>query len=281
MTDIDLAGPNAAQVTYWNENAGPTWVKLQAQLDEQLAGLGAATIAALGPQPGERIIDVGCGCGDTTLELARRVGPAGHVLGADISAPMLAVAKARAAAAGLAQAAFAEADAQTYAFEPADGVFSRFGVMFFADPIAAFANLRRALKPGGRVAFVCWRAMAENPVMTAPLAAILPLLPEPPPAAPPEAPGPFAFADRNRLQRILSGSGFADIRIEPHDELIGWRELDTAVTLALNMGPVGMIARANPDLRPRLEPAVRGALTPYAGPEGVRIPSATWIVRAS
>jgi len=281
MSNVELAGPNAAQAAYWTENAGPTWVKLQAQLDEQLASLSAAAIAALDPKPGERLIDVGCGCGDTTLELARRVGPTGHVLGADISAPMLAVAKARAAAAGLTQASFVEADAQTYAFEPADGVFSRFGVMFFAGPVAAFANLRRALRPGGRVAFVCWRAMAENPVMTAPLAAILPLLPEPPPAPPPEAPGPFAFADGDRLQRILSDAGFTNIRIEPHDEAIGWRDLDTAVTLALNMGPVGAIARTNPDLLPRLEPAVRGALETYAGPDGVRVPSATWIVSAS
>ncbi|HVM99435.1 MAG TPA: class I SAM-dependent methyltransferase [Caulobacteraceae bacterium] len=278
----EAAEPNAAQVAYWNENAGPTWVAMQDALDEQLEGLGQGVIAVLDPKPGERIIDVGCGCGATTLELARRVGPGGHVLGADISAPMLAVAKARAKAVGLTQADFAEVDAQTHAFEPADGVLSRFGVMFFSDPVAAFANLRRALTPGGRVAFVCWRAMADNPLMTVPLAAILPLLPEPPAAPPPGAPGPFAFADRDRLFGILKDAGFADIRIDAHDEPMGYRRLETAVQTALSMGPVGMASRTNPDLRPRFEVAVREVLAARAAPDGsLRMPSATWFVRAS
>src|SRR5450432_999963 len=156
MSQLD-DGPNAAQVAYWNDTAGPTWVAMQDVMDVQLGELGLKAIAALGVRPGERVIDVGCGCGGTTIELARRVGETGRVLGADISAPMLAVAKGRAAAQALNWASFEQADAQTYLFEPADAVFSRFGVMFFADPVAAFANLRLALAPAGRLAFVCWR----------------------------------------------------------------------------------------------------------------------------
>src|ERR1700722_16858165 len=197
MTALDPDGPNAAQIAYWNETAGPSWVAMQDDLDRELRELGLAAMAALAPRAEERLIDIGCGCGATTLELARRVGPGGGVLGVDISAPMLGVARERAAAEGLAQAGFL----------PVDGAFSRFGVMFFEDPVAAFANIRAAVSPRGRLAFVCWRALAENPWMTVPMAAILPLLPAPPPAQTPGAPGPFAFADRDRLFAILRDAG--------------------------------------------------------------------------
>ena len=164
-------GPNAQQATYWNEGAGPTWVELQAPLDRQLAPLGQAAMAALAPKPGERILDIGCGAGNTTLELARAVAPDGRVTGADISHTLLEVARRRGA--DMAGVRFVEADVQVHSFEPGgfDAVFSRFGVMFFSDPTAAFVNIRRALKPGGRLAFVCWRTPAENPIMSLPMAA--------------------------------------------------------------------------------------------------------------
>ncbi len=270
-------GPNAAQVAYWNASAGPTWVAMQDALDRQLHELGLAAMAALGPREGERVIDIGCGCGATTLELARRVGPSGRVLGADISAPMLGVARRRAESLGW--VSFVQADAQTHPFEPADAAFSRFGVMFFADPTAAFANIRKALAPAGRLAFVCWRALTENHWMTIPMAAVAPLLPPTPPP-PPDAPGPFAFADRDRLRRILTGAGFADVAIEPHDQAIGGGDLETTVRTTLNVGPVGAALRDNPALQPQMADAVRAALAPHAGPEGVKLPSATWIVTA-
>ena len=203
MTQLEAAGPNAAQIDYWNATAGPSWVAAQEGLDIELRPWGEKAIATLAPVAGARMIDVGCGCGATTLMLAERVGPGGRVLGADISAPMLALARQRAEAAGLAQASFIQADAQTHAFEPADGVFSRFGVMFFADPAAAFANLRAALTERGRVVFVCWRALEHNPWMGVPVAAIAPLLPQAPQAPQPGAPGPFAFADGDRVHAIL------------------------------------------------------------------------------
>jgi SAM-dependent methyltransferase len=281
MTEPAAAGPNAAQITYWNAGAGPAWVAAQDALDAQLRPLGLKAMAALAPTAGERLIDVGCGCGDTSLELARRVGEGGALLGADISAPMLAVARRRAEAAGLGWAQFTQADAQVHAFEPADGVFSRFGVMFFQDPTAAFANLRRALRPGGRVAFVCWRALAENPWMTIPMAGVAPLLPEAPPAAAPGAPGPFAFADHDRLAGILRGAGFTDIAIDAQTQPIGQGDLETASRMALSVGPVAMAVRTYPDLRDRIQEAVRAALAPHDTAEGVRMDSSVWIVRAA
>src|SRR5579871_2052268 len=278
MTTLDAEGPNAGQITYWNEQAGPNWVAMQDELDRELVELGEAAMAALAPRAGERLYDIGCGCSATTMELARRVGAAGRVTAVDITAPMLAVARERAAAAGLAQARFVQADAQTYAFEPADGVFSRFGVMFFADPVAAFANIRRGLKPGGRLAFVCWRPFAENPWMSVPMAAVLPLLAEPPPTPPPGAPGPFAFADGARLRGIIEGAGFADVSIAPHTAKVAWGDVDTAVRMALRLGPVAAVARDNPQLREAMFEAMRTALEPHATSDGVSFDSATWIV---
>ena len=281
MAALEAAGPNAAQIDYWNAMAGPSWVAAQEALDAELLAWGEKAMAALAPTAGERLIDVGCGCGATSLRLAERVGSGGRVLGADISAPMLAVARRRAEAAGLAQASFAQVDAQTHRFEPADGVFSRFGVMFFADPVAAFANLRAALSARGRVAFVCWRAPDLNPWMSVPMAAITPLLPEPPPAPPPGAPGPFAFADGARVHGILQGAGFAKIDIEAHDLMTGWGDVEASARLVLNIGPAGAVFRQNPQLADQITSAVRRALTPYATPDGVRLASSAWIVRAS
>ena len=275
MTDA----PNAQQITYWNEAAGPTWADLQGPLDRQLAPLGRAAMAALAPRPGERVLDIGCGAGGTSLQLAQAVAPGGDVTGVDISRPLLEVARQRAS--GIPGLSFVEADAQTYPFETAgfDAVFSRFGVMFFADPVAAFANIRRALKPGGRLAFVCWRAPAENPIMTLPMAAALAHLPPP---APPEpgAPGPFAFADPERVRTILGTAGFTDIALTPHNEKIGGGDLDTVVGLALKVGPLGAMLREHPDQRDTVIASVRAALAAHDGPDGVKLDSATWIVTA-
>ena len=155
--------PNAAQIEYWNDQAGLTWAEMQPLLDRQLAPLGRRAMDALSPAPGERVLDIGCGCGDTTLALAERIAPNGAALGLDISAPMLAVARRTAAERGHTHASFAEQDAQTATFETKfDAAFSRFGVMFFADPARSFANLARGLKSGGRLAFVCWREPKLN-----------------------------------------------------------------------------------------------------------------------
>ncbi len=275
---------NADQVAYWNALAGETWAALQGRVDRQIGPLGRLAMDALGVRPDERVIDVGCGCGGATLELAERVGSDGAVVGVDVSTPMLAIARRRAAAAGAANVRFTAADAQTHAFAAgaADAVFSRFGVMFFADPAAAFANLRTALRPSGRLAFVCWRGLELNAFMTAPLAAAMPLLPELPPPPPPGGPGPFALADPDRLTDILLRAGFSGVSLRPHDEAIGGEDLDGAVDFALKLGPLGAILREKPQLAARVTDAVRRALLPYVRPgQGVFLPSASWIVTAA
>ena len=204
-------GPNQAQVDYWNTGAGPVWAELQDMLDRQLDPLGRAAQQALDVAPGERVLDIGCGCGHTTLALAEAASPNGQVLGVDISGPMLAVARGRAATNPVIR--FIEADAQTADLPSGafDAAYSRFGVMFFADPAAAFGNIRRAVRAGGRLGFVCWRAFSENLWMRGPAEAAAAFLPSAP-APDPEAPGPFAFADPSRVRRILEEAGWAGSR---------------------------------------------------------------------
>lgn len=273
---------NAAQVEYWNAQAGQTWATFQDKLDRQLEPLGETAMDALAPQPGERIIDIGCGSGQTTLALAARVGDGGRVEGVDISVPMLEVARQRAAAHP--NIDFREADAQTHAFPAgmADGVFSRFGVMFFGDPTAAFTNIHKALRPGGRLAFVCWRPLKFNDWMTLPLKAAVEGggIEPPAPPADPLAPGPFAFADPDRVRGILGDAGFKDVEIKPHDAMIGGNPLDESVELALRVGPLGALLRENPDKRDQVVGAIRDLLAKHVGPDGVRLPGAVWIVTA-
>jgi SAM-dependent methyltransferase len=268
---------NAQQVAYWNESAGPTWAQLSDPLDRQLAPLGQRAMAELDLSPGQRVLDIGCGAGETTVELARS---GAEVLGVDISHVLLDVARRRVRDTSLAR--FLEADAQTHAFDPGgfDAVFSRFGVMFFADPPAAFANIRKAMKSGGRLAFVCWRTPFENPIMSLPMQAALPHVANPPPPPEPGAPGPFAFADSERVKAILAAAGFQDIAVTPHEADIGPGDLDTTLGLALKVGPLGALLRDNPDQRDAVIEAVRAAIAPYDGPDGVKLGSATWIVTA-
>ena len=285
LSTLEPSGANADQIRYWNES-GAKWVALHDAIDLQIRPLGLRAMDRAALHAGDRALDVGCGCGATTIELARRVAPGGSVTGIDISAVMLDEARRRAAAIGAA-AQFMLADAQTYAFAPAsvDVVFSRFGVMFFVNPTAAFANLRRALRPEGRLAFVCWRSLPENPWMFVPLGAALQVVPPPLPTPAPDAPGPFAFADPNRVRGILDGAGYRDVQLDAvDDELIvgGGAGLDETVAFMLQMGPTGILLRAanDPSLEARVAAAVREALVPYVTPAGVRMRSASWIVTA-
>jgi SAM-dependent methyltransferase len=282
---LEANGPNAEQIKYWNETAGPKWVALQGFIDQQIRPLGRLTMERAGVAPGERVLDVGCGCGDTTVELARRVGPQGTVLGLDISTAMLERAREAARGAAVSNARFENADAQTVALPRAafDVLYSRFGVMFFTDPPRAFANLRAALSPGARLAFVCWRALPENPWMMIPLmAAVQHLQLGPPPA--PDAPGPFAFADAERVRGILAAAGFAGIAFEQVDETLtvgGKTSLEETVDFLLQMGPTGAALRQEgPEKRDQVAAAVRDAVRPYHGPEGLRMASSAWIVTA-
>jgi SAM-dependent methyltransferase len=279
-------GPNAAQIAYWNDESGPKWVALQAMLDEQIAPLGQDGIDRAGLRSAESVLDVGCGCGETSLQLAQQVGPDGSVTGLDISAPMLARARERAAEIGLTQLEFLQGDAQTFALDPRsrDLVFSRFGVMFFSDPTAAFANLRGALRRDGRLVFVCWQELRSNPWMLVPLLAAAKVVPLPAPPGEGE-PGPFSFADPGRVRAILAGAGFRDIEIDGRESelaLAGGGDLDRAVDFVLQMGPAGRALReADAAAQRDARAAVREALEPHLTPTGVRLECATWIVSAS
>lgn len=281
MSLPDTASANAAQIDYWNTAVGQTWVEHQAQLDRLIAPLGAEAIRVLAPAAGERILDVGCGCGETTLELAARVGPGGGVVGVDISEPMLGVARARDLPVNAVEPQFRNSDAQVADLGEAafDAIFSRFGVMFFSDPAAAFANLHRAVRPGGRLAFVCWRPYAENLWMRAPMDAAQPFLP-PMPASDPLAPGPFAFADPLRLRSILEGAGFAGVTIDPFDTLIGGSTVAETLRLNFQVGPLGSALRTAPHLAASVSQAVEALLATYDTPQGVMMPACVWIVQA-
>ncbi len=281
MTTSDEPSQNAAQIEYWNATAGETWALFQEQLDRQIEPLGLEALRVLAPAPGETILDIGCGCGQTTWDLASRVQADGHVVGIDISTPMLEVARRRRPATPALQPEFREVDAQSGDLGHAvfDAAFSRFGVMFFSDPIAAFSNIRQALKPHGRLGFVCWRPLQENIWMLVPLNAALPLLPPPIPADP-LSPGPFAFADAARVRSILHEAGFGSVSIQPFDLLIGSGDIDKTLALTFKVGPLGAALRENPQQKDKVADAVREALTRYATPAGVLMPAAVWVVLA-
>src|ERR1700681_700651 len=207
---------NADQIAFWNGPAGQRWTDRQQAQDIMLAPVADILIDRAKAGVGERIVDVGCGCGATTIALAQRVGPAGHVFGIDVSAPMLGRAR-QIAPKGL-PVDFELADATVYPFEPAsaDLLVSRFGVMFFAEPALSFANMRRALRPSGRMAFACWREPRENPWMMAPLQAAYKHVPKLPQLGP-DDPGPFSFASEQRVTSILGEAGFRGIEMEPYN----------------------------------------------------------------
>ena len=270
----------AEQAAHWNGPGGQNWLKAQARLDHLMAGITHEALARANAQPGEKAIDVGCGPGTTTAALAASVGSEGHVLGVDISRVLIDAATTR----RLSNATFVVADAGAHPFEAAsvDLIFSRFGVMFFGDPVAAFANLRRALKPSGRLAFVCWRSAKENPWSLAPVKAAAPFLP-PLPRPGPEEPGQFAFGDRARVERILTGAGFTGLAIEPLDVEI-WMGRDPA-DVAANAGRFGPLARplaeADPAAAAQAKGAIIEAMAPHATKDGVSLPGACWLVGAT
>ncbi|MEX2206589.1 MAG: class I SAM-dependent methyltransferase [Myxococcota bacterium] len=277
------SGPNAEQIEYWNVQAAPTWLAENARLDAMLAPLGLAAMERARPAAGERVLDVGCGVGQTSLQLASRVGPSGSVLGVDISAPMLERARARASAEKLANVRFENADAQTCAFTPdsVDLIFSRFGVMFFADPDAAFANLHRALQRNGRLAFVCWQALAQNPWMSEAIAAIAKHMQLPAPAAP-DAPGPLAFADAARVRGILERAGFRGVSHEPLvGEIALGRTVDEALDFSTQVGPASRALReATEAQRAAARASIRESLAARLTSAGVRMGYGAWIVSA-
>ena len=274
--------PNEGQIAFWATSAGARWVAAQESLDAMLGPLGQVMLDRAGPQSGERAIDVGCGCGDTTLELARRVGPGGEVLGVDVSAPMLAKATARATESGIANLAFDCMDAQTAALPPAYNlVVSRFGVMFFDDPVAAFANLRSALEPGGRITFACWQEFDRNRWMALPLE-IAERHCGPAERAAPGEPGPFAFADPDVVRGVLTAAGFSLIAVAADETpLVLGADIDAAVQIAQLTGPSSALLGSAPeDVRERAIADIRSTLAEHLTDDGVCLAGAAWIVSA-
>jgi SAM-dependent methyltransferase len=271
-------------VTYWGGAGGERWVNESARTERMLSQVADLLYAAAAPRPGETVLDVGCGLGPTTVELARRVAPNGRAVGLDVSAQMIGLARQRAA--GIPNIEFLAADAAAHPFTApvADLLFSRFGVMFFGDPTAAFINLRRAVKANGRVVFACWRKINENPWMLVPLMAAYEHVPRLPPAAP-EEPGPFSFGDPERVKRILTGAGFREPRLTPADlafDIGGGSGMDAAVHQAMNIGATSTALRDQPEsVRPLVAASIRTALTPYAKGQSVELPGAVWIVEST
>jgi ubiquinone/menaquinone biosynthesis C-methylase UbiE len=279
-----LALMNEEQRVYWNGPAGQRWVAQQAALDRTLHAFGRAALKLAAVQPGERVLDVGCGCGDSALELAEHVGTAGHVTGIDISDTMLA--RARERAQQTPQVSFSEADAALFRSPNGasfDLVFSRFGVMFFADPEAAFRNFRQLLAATGRLVFVCWRDFADNPWAGVPFESVRRVVPSAESLADGDAPGPYAFADERRLARIMSAAGFQQQDIQRFDTaVILGRDVEQAVDFALQVGPASRaLQTAAPGAQAQAREELARALAAYAGPNGVELPGSAWLVRAS
>lgn len=275
---------NAEQIAEWNGALGQRWAAFQQQLDRMIGAFGDAALQIAAAQPGEQVIDVGCGCGSSALALAQAVGPQGRVLGVDISQPMLALARRRAAEAGARTLSFVEADASDHVLPTGqDLLFSRFGLMFFDAPAAALRHLRAALRPGGRCAFVCWRAPRDNPWAMAPLMAARRALGITPPPADPLAPGPFAFADETRLHALLADARFDGIELRRVDAPVpvGSSPRDAAEH-SLQIGPVSRLAaEVGPAQEPLLVAAIEQALAPLAAADGtVSLAGSTWVVSA-
>ena len=277
---VTVVAVNAEQAEDWNGASGREFIEQRARHERVLGRLRARLLAAAAIQDGEHVLDVGCGCGETTIRAARAAG-SGRAVGADFSRIQVAEARRLAAAAGVANASFEVVDAQVHPFEAGifDVLLSSFGVMFFDDPAAAFGNLRKALRRGGRLAFLCWRTRAENPVFTtgfAEAAAVLGLR---------EMPGPgaaFSLASTARAGALLSGAGFGAIQFVKADEpmLIG-RDVDDVLDYE-RTSPTAteILTGLSPAQAGELTRLVADRLMAYASPDGVVMPGAAWLVTA-
>lgn len=266
---------NADQAEYWS-TAGQSWVTHQEQLDQLLAEPLEAVLTRAAPQTGEHVLDIGCGTGASSLRLSKAVGTEGHVTALDIAAPLLAMAQQRGA--GRSNIDYVLGDAQIYEFAPAkvDLVFSRFGVMFFAGPVAAFANLRGATRTGGRLAMICWQGAPDNPWFMEPMKAAVARLGKPAPMDP-LAPGPMAFKDVDRVTGILQDAGWEDAKGEPVEvALTPPQDLAVAAEFATTVGPATRLMRekngSDADLA-AIRDLCGKALEQYQTPRGLRVPA--------
>ena len=276
---------NAQQAAYWTEIGGVQWVNEQQLFDHMLAPFGVESQRVLAARPGEHVLDVGCGTATTTLAIASAVGPTGSVVGCDISPTMIDAARARIK--DTPQVSLAIADVQTADLvqaDPFDAVYSRFGVMFFADPVTAFANIGAAVRPGGRIVFVCWQHEDLNEWMALPARIMRTFTPDPvlPPA---DAPGPFAFHDPARIHQILTDAGWLDIAATPFTApVVLGAGLGVDAALQQLMGSraaQGLREQVDEETYDRARLAVRDAIAERADPAGVvSFTGSVWVVTA-
>lgn len=279
--------PNAVQAQHWSGTEGHHWAIQHERYEAMLGPFGDQVLAAVEVQPGERVLDVGCGAGDLSLGAARATGPEGRVAGIDLSDPMLDAARRRSSLAGLGDVvSFIAGDAQVHEFGEGefDVVVSRFGVMFFADPVEAFTNFARALRPGGRLGFVCWQDAGVNEWMLAPSMAALAHVPPPDPALF-EVLSPFEFADTGRVAEILEAAGFTDVTFRGIERPLlfgGGGTIDDAVEFVRD-GSIGaaLLAGASPAETASALAAVTEAFTTRLTPRGVELGAAAWLVTAA
>ena len=277
------AGPNASQIESWDGPGGQHWVAEAERYDRMTRSFGERIIEAAAPGPGEQVLDVGCGNGAVALAVSALVAPGGSVMGLDVSGPMLAYARRRAEQARIASVSFRQGDAQVYPLPPAgfDAVVSRFGVMFFDDPVAAFANIGRALRPGGRIAFACWRDLIVNDWLMVPAGAALQYVPMPD-LGQPGAPGPFSLADPERVHQVLRDAAFAQIALEEITRPMPMGSSADDVLAFMRGTEMAHVLMTGVDsgTAERAWAAVKAALQAHAEPAGITLAGTAWLVTA-
>jgi ubiquinone/menaquinone biosynthesis C-methylase UbiE len=273
---------NSEAQLYWNEEGGNKWADNIDFVESILVPMSNTLLEKIAAKNNDAVLDVGCGGGLTSIKLAEQVGEAGSVLGVDVSEPILAIAVKRGA--GISNLEFQHADAATAKLgeNKFDIITSRFGVMFFDDPIIAFTNLHRALKSKGKLVFLCWRSVPENPWLGEPAAAAFEILTPPAEKPDPTAPGPFSLADPEHLKNILQSAGFTNINLEPVDKAMPLGHVDDAVSFLLKLGPAAdAVKEASEEEEVAVTAAIRKVLEKYNTTDGVVAPAATWIATAS
>lgn len=280
------ATPAGDFTSFWNDVLVPKFVRFRHVLMNGLSYHSRSAVTSLKLDPGTRVLDVGCGWGDTTIEFAQKVGPSGEAVGIDCCAAFLEEGRQDAKKAGVKNAQFIIGDAQDYAFTATfDLCFSRFGTMFFANPVAALRNMRRSLKPGGQLMIIVWRALEENPWMYLPKNVVLKFLPPPGEGAQSCGPGPFSMASTNVVTQQLHAAGFADVHFERVDGpvLVG-NSPEDAMQFQLALGPAGEIFREAGDLaerrRSEIEEALRQELARYEQDGKIVMESSSWTITA-
>lgn len=276
-----MSDGNNPEAEYWNNEGGERWVRYIDRLETLAGAFSPRLFQGLEIRAGEKVLDIGCGGGPTSAAYAEATGPSGEVLGLDISQTILKVARERFA--NVANLKFITADAGSHSFDKNnfDVVTSRFGVMFFPDPISAFTNIRKALKPSARLGFMCWRGIKENPWMAAPAAAAFTILPRPEKPKP-GTPGPFSLSEPARIHEVLEGAGFSNIECQKVEEGVNLGSVEEALETLCNLGPAAATLReaASPE-RERALSAMREVLVASDTSAGVTMQGATWLVRAT